>query len=57
MSATRGDVIFIDASFAFCDAVTGLVIPIPPRRTGRASRSLISLEHAGCPVKAGSRWC
>ncbi len=47
MSATRGDVTFIDASFAFCDAVTGLVIPIPPVRTGRASRSLISLEHAG----------
>ena len=36
---------------------TGLVIPIPPRRTGRASRSLSSLEQGGRPVKAGIRCC
>ena len=34
----------------------GLVIPIPPRRTGRASSSLSTLEHGGRPVRAGIRY-
>lgn len=58
MVATRGDVSLVEASKLRCDVDTGLrVIPIPPRRTGRASRSLSSLEQGGRPVKAGIRCC
>ena len=49
MVATRDDVSLVEASKLRCDVDTGLVIPIPPRRTGRASRSLSSLEQGGRP--------
>ena len=54
--ATRGDVSLTEASKTR-DEDTGLMIPIPPRRTGRANRFLFSLEHGGRPVKAGIRCC
>ena len=31
----------------------GLVSPKPPSLTGRASRSLVSFEHGGHPVREG----
>ena len=51
------DVRLTDASKACCDVDTGLVVPIPPRRTGRANSSLSSLEQGGRPVKAGIKCC
>ena len=57
MVATRGDVSLIEASKLRCEVDTGLVIPIPPSRIGRASRSLSSLEQGGRPVRAGIRCC
>ena len=53
MVAARGDVSLVEASKLQCDVDTGLVIPIPPRRTDRANRSLSSLEQGGRPVRAG----
>ncbi len=57
MESTRVDVSLIEASKTCCDVEAGLTIPMPPRRTGRASRSLSSLEQGGWPVKAGIRAC
>ena len=55
--ATRVDVSFIDASNICCDVVVGLTIPKPPRRIGRANKSLSNVEHGGRPVIAGIRCC
>ena len=57
MVAARGDVSLVEASKLRCDVDAGLVIPIPPRRTGRANRSLSSLEQGGRPVRAGIKCC
>ena len=56
MAVTRGDVSRVDASKILYELDAGLVIPIPPRRTGRASSSLSTLEHGGRPVRAGIRY-
>ena len=53
MAATRGVVNLTDASKDLWEEDTGLMIPIPPRRTGRANKSLSILEQGGRPVRAG----
>ena len=50
MAATRGVFNLTDASK---EEDTGLMIPTPPRRTGRANKSLSILEQGGRPVRAG----
>ena len=56
MAVTRGDVSCIEASKILCELDTVLVIPIPPRRTGRASSSLSTLEQGGRPGRVGIRY-
>ena len=50
---TSGLVVAIDLSY--CDSLTALgpAIPKPPNRAGNANKSLISIDMAVCPVRAG----
>ena len=54
MVAARGDVSLVEASKLRCDVDAGLVIPIPPRRTGRANRSPPLLSKVGDQLGLGS---
>jgi len=53
--ATRGVVSFTEASYLSSDVATGFISPRPPSLTGRASRSLVTFEQGGRPVRAGMK--